>query len=508
MFSRTSELRHQQHPPGLFRVPAILFLIGTSLLLNTSSTVAQYQTIGITSNFTVMTAAMMDDDDVALAGFDYSNRSVYARNVINRTAEQPQLLRTIPQGDSWSPPKMITSTRGLYLAFGQRNTLLVFKRNASTWEADIGLSGNPSLNMTSPALCSSPDGIIYAAGTQTGCFFWSRCVNDSISWEQLREVNWSGIGSIQMELSPVGGELQPRVYTYLSSRRIAYRQHEGSSWSEPVILPFTVPLEDRWKVVRRSDGRHFLAFLEYPFLVHTYDEQPDGQFVFAGTRVADMGCWESGTGAPEHFDLAADRHGAVHLFRPQDAWRYENHDIWFCAQAMYWEQHTGTEWFTAPWTMFDGQHFDAITDHQPAFILCPQLEVGPPGFLWVADFYDDTVVLMVCDAQTAGSPEPDASFHPTPAAAGTRRVASAWPNPTRRGTTVTWPSSPAAPPRLSAFDAGGRFVRELAPWGVGKDAWVTEWDGADDLGRPVAPGLYLLRSRDRGGPVVKVIVTR
>ncbi len=57
----------------------------------------------------------------------------------------------------------------------------------------------------------------------------------------------------------------------------------------------------------------------------------------------------------------------------------------------------------------------------------------------------------------------------------------------------------AGPVRLQIVDAAGRVVRaaELPEAGAGARSW--SWDGADDRGRPVAPGSYRVRAWGRSG---------
>jgi subtilisin family serine protease len=79
---------------------------------------------------------------------------------------------------------------------------------------------------------------------------------------------------------------------------------------------------------------------------------------------------------------------------------------------------------------------------------------------------------------------------PAPAAAVPPLVVA--PNPFRGSTRVHAP--PGA--RVEVFDAAGRRVRRLAADG---SVGPRRWDGADDAGRPVPQGLYVVRARWAGG---------
>ncbi|MBD3162999.1 MAG: peptidoglycan DD-metalloendopeptidase family protein [Candidatus Eisenbacteria bacterium] len=70
------------------------------------------------------------------------------------------------------------------------------------------------------------------------------------------------------------------------------------------------------------------------------------------------------------------------------------------------------------------------------------------------------------------------------------------PNPALGGTTISWApagSDPTGPIRIDLYDPAGRRIRSL-PVGAGASATGgTTWNGRDDAGRPVAPGVYLVR---------------
>jgi hypothetical protein len=61
-----------------------------------------------------------------------------------------------------------------------------------------------------------------------------------------------------------------------------------------------------------------------------------------------------------------------------------------------------------------------------------------------------------------------------------------WPNPFRGSTTFPKGTGDA----IDLFDVEGRRVRRMSAGG----SVEPRWDGADDRGRPLPPGLYLARS--------------
>jgi len=69
-----------------------------------------------------------------------------------------------------------------------------------------------------------------------------------------------------------------------------------------------------------------------------------------------------------------------------------------------------------------------------------------------------------------------------------------FPNPFNPRTTLAFELSESGPVRLAVYDASGRRVRELVRGelvAVGRHD--VEWNGRDDLGRPVASGVYFAR---------------
>jgi len=72
------------------------------------------------------------------------------------------------------------------------------------------------------------------------------------------------------------------------------------------------------------------------------------------------------------------------------------------------------------------------------------------------------------------------------------RLAAA-PNPCRTGARLSFTLAQAGPVRLDLYDLGGRRVRALADGRRDAGVHALEWDGRDDTGRAVPPGIYFLR---------------
>lgn len=87
-------------------------------------------------------------------------------------------------------------------------------------------------------------------------------------------------------------------------------------------------------------------------------------------------------------------------------------------------------------------------------------------------------------------------------------IAPGRPNPFVSRTGIDYRVSEAAIVRLRLFDAAGHRVRTLVDREVPAGAHVAWWDGRDDAGRPVPPGVFYARlssgSTDRSERVVRL----
>jgi hypothetical protein len=96
-----------------------------------------------------------------------------------------------------------------------------------------------------------------------------------------------------------------------------------------------------------------------------------------------------------------------------------------------------------------------------------------------------------------GSPE---------AATATARLSAAAPNPFAASTTIRFALAAAGDVDLAVYDVSGRIVRRLAGGRTEAGAHTAVWNGRDDAGRRVAPGVYLYRLRAPGVSDVKRVV--
>lgn len=86
--------------------------------------------------------------------------------------------------------------------------------------------------------------------------------------------------------------------------------------------------------------------------------------------------------------------------------------------------------------------------------------------------------------RVTGAPEPGAVA---------ARLSSSQPNPFVSATTIAFSLERAGRGDLSVFDASGRLVRRLASGWLEAGPHALRWDGRDESGRRVAPGVYFYR---------------
>ncbi len=123
--------------------------------------------------------------------------------------------------------------------------------------------------------------------------------------------------------------------------------------------------------------------------------------------------------------------------------------------------------------------YDTVTDAQVAFV-----DVGLPPF-------DIAFTQQPMASVDAVSEDRDHEA---------RGTVFAYPNPfgSSTGITCMLTGTETAPIQLGVFDAMGRRVRTLAEGDRSPGTFSIEWDGRDDLGRRVAPGVYFCRMAGNG----------
>ena len=67
------------------------------------------------------------------------------------------------------------------------------------------------------------------------------------------------------------------------------------------------------------------------------------------------------------------------------------------------------------------------------------------------------------------------------------------PNPFHPRTRIRFALEEDGPVDLSLYDAGGRRIRRLIEGNLAAGVHSADWDGRDERGKPVAPGVYYYR---------------
>ena len=83
---------------------------------------------------------------------------------------------------------------------------------------------------------------------------------------------------------------------------------------------------------------------------------------------------------------------------------------------------------------------------------------------------------------------------------------AAAPNPFAAGTTIHYTLATSAEMDLSVFDVAGRQVRQLARGRTSAGEHATHWDGRNDAGQRVSPGVYLYRLGLQGSTETKRVI--
>ena len=142
------------------------------------------------------------------------------------------------------------------------------------------------------------------------------------------------------------------------------------------------------------------------------------------------------------------------------------------------------------------------TDEGRALAVAPTGDVYVTGYCDLATSGSDLLALRYILADpTAAVPGPHAG-----ASASSRLRVAAHPNPFPRDLSLTFDLARSAPTRLAIYDITGRRVALLHEGALSPGAHRIEWDGRDDAGRSIGPGVYLVRLESAGANVARKVV--
>jgi len=91
-------------------------------------------------------------------------------------------------------------------------------------------------------------------------------------------------------------------------------------------------------------------------------------------------------------------------------------------------------------------------------------------------------------------------------AAGAVALRGAWPNPFTRTTSLNFDLPRAGHARIVVFDVAGRAVKQLLSSDLPAGSHAVVWDGTDDAGRVVQPGVYFYRLEAAGTSAARRMV--
>jgi predicted outer membrane repeat protein len=164
-------------------------------------------------------------------------------------------------------------------------------------------------------------------------------------------------------------------------------------------------------------------------------------------------------------------------------------------ENLHWAGATDLAWDEAPEEDFDfftvyGSVVAVLDETAVVIGYTAGTSMGATGYPYyhvtVTDFCGNEGEASTITDQSVGAP----GVRPRPQAV---TLAPTHPNPFRHSTTITFGLPDRADVRLHVYDVGGRRVRTLVAGSRPPGYHTVFWEGRDDAGRAVVPGLYFLR---------------
>lgn len=118
-------------------------------------------------------------------------------------------------------------------------------------------------------------------------------------------------------------------------------------------------------------------------------------------------------------------------------------------------------------------------------------------YFYAAYTFDDMYNYSVA-AQTQGTTGDPAEVEASDVRATVFQLGPAQPNPTRAGMAFAFSLPSNGIVQIKVYDSSGRRVRTLLSAEMSAGSYSARWDGRDQAGRPVAPGIYFYELRTDG----------
>jgi len=132
---------------------------------------------------------------------------------------------------------------------------------------------------------------------------------------------------------------------------------------------------------------------------------------------------------------------------------------------------------------------------------------SPNSFCGAFDPPNDRFVFMSGGTSDVLSVDWDAALTSAPPASPLEIALSPpYPNPMRDGAMIRYVTAEPGPVEIAILDVSGRRVRMLEAEQREPGAGLLRWDGRDERGTRVAPGVYLVHMRSQGRLLSRRIV--
>jgi hypothetical protein len=390
-------------------------------------------------------------------------------------------IAVTPAGE---PSICYTSNKHLYFAS---------RAEGGGWSIDLA----DPIHVTSWRFVSSigvdPSGHAHVVAYDNGTSIY-HCTNESGSWvsERLNPGQSDDIGAIALAADGTPRAAYPELCCYGEKSPLYVAAKTGSTWQRELADSASDFHADN-RLVLAPDDRPHVAFSGLRVLFEDFSWSVRYAVrTAAGTWSVDVLDAAAGTGSVSCVDLALDREAAPHVlhskYLPESGESVLYHD--FKAGGVWTKEILPLSDFRVSALLFD--------PNDAPCILCAGS--APACGLFLARKVELTGV--------AGEPRPAEGL----------RLAIA-PNPMRGGGTISFAlgagnagdaTSGGAATGLRAFlsiyDIRGRVMRSfesVTPFGA------LSWDGTDNAGRPVAPGIYFVRLQgDERSAATRVTIVR